>query len=238
LASSSLQAACKGDARRQEQVLSRGVDVSPHDETEDSMSMQPRQSLIAAGSLLAVVASLMLAACGGGSGTSAGQASQAPAATTGPPVSQADPLEGEWRAEVSCQESVRAVQRRLSAQQMQEQGTNWKDVLRGFGGRWSDVEPTRNDPCHGVPGTMALLARFAEGNLALLNAESGELGAQARYELVDDHTISVDESEDALCGPCPARWTFEIAGDELTFRVQPGAHVLSTWEAAPWVRVR
>ena len=203
------------------------------------MRRQPRQSSIALGLLLAVVASLMLAACAGGSGTSAEQASQAPAATTSPAAAgQADPLEGEWRAELSCQESVRAVQRRLSAKQMREQGTSWKDVLRGFGGKWSGVEPTKDDPCRGASGTMTLLARFAEGNLALLNAESGELGAQARYELVDDHTISVDESEDALCAPCPVRWRFEIAGDELTFRVQPGAHVLSTWEAAPWMRVR
>jgi hypothetical protein len=202
------------------------------------MRRRPRQASIALGLLLAVVASLMLAACAGGSGTSDEQASQAPAATTSPAADQADPLEGEWRAEVSCEQSVRAVQRRLSAKQMREQGTNWKDVLRGFGGKWSGVEPTSEDPCRGAPGTMALLARFAEGNLALLNAESGELGAQARYELVDEHTIIVDESEDALCAPCPVRWTFEIAGDELTFRVHPGAHVLSAWEAAPWIRVR
>jgi hypothetical protein len=238
LASSSLQGACKVDARSQEQVQPRGFDMSPHDETEDSMRMEPKQSSIALGLPLAVAVSLVLAACGGGGGTSAEQAPQAPAARTAPAAGQADPLEGEWRAEVSCQASVRAVQRRLSAKQMREQGTNWKDVLRGFGGKWSGVEPTKDDPCHGALGTMALLARFAEGNLALLNAESGELGAQARYELVDDHTISINESEDALCAPCPVRWTFDIAGDELTFRVQPGAHVLSTWEAAPWVRVR
>jgi invasion protein IalB len=86
------------------------------------MRRQPRQSSIALGLLLAVVASLMLAACAGGSGTSAEQASQAPAATTSPAAAgQADPLEGEWRAELSCQESVRAVQRRLSAKQMREQ---------------------------------------------------------------------------------------------------------------------
>jgi hypothetical protein len=210
--------------------------MSPRHETEDSMRRQPRQSSIALGLPLAVVASLLLAACAGGSRTSAEQAPQAPAATTSPAAGQADPLEGEWRTEVSCQASVRAVQRRLSAKQMREQGTNWKDVLRGFGGKWSGVEPTRDDPCHGAPGTMALLARFSEGNLALLNAESRELGAQARYELVDDHTISVNGED--LCVPCPARWRFEIAGDELTFRVQPGAHVLSAWEAAPWIRMR
>ena len=212
--------------------------MSPHDETEDSMRRQPRQSLITLGLLLAVVGSLLLAACGGGSGTSAEQASQAPATTTAPAAGPADPLEGEWRAEFSCQQSVRAVQRRLSAKQMREQGASLKGVLRGFEGKWAGVEPTKDDPCHGAVGRMALLARFADGNLALLNADSGELGAQARYELVDDHTISLDESEDALCAPCPVRWTFEIAGDELTFRVQPGAHVLTTWEAAPWIRVR
>jgi hypothetical protein len=198
------------------------------------VSTNPSQSSIALGSLIVAVLALALAACGGGSGNGGEQALQTPATTTSPPAAHGDPLEGEWRAEFTCRESVQAVERRLSAKQM---GTSWKDVLRGFGGKWSNVEPTKDDPCHGAPGTVALLARFADGNLALLNAESGELGAQARYELVGDHAIRVDESEDALCGPCPARWTFEIAGDELTFRVQPGAHIVSTWEAAPWVRV-
>jgi hypothetical protein len=196
------------------------------------MSIQPRQSLIAMGSL--ITAALALAACGGGNGNNGEEASQAPAATTSSPAGQTDPLEGEWRAEFTCRESVRAVERRLSPKQM---GTTWESVLKGFGGKWSDVEPTKDDPCHGAPGRVALVARFTDGNLALFDA-GGELGLQARYEHVGDHAISVD-AEDVCAPSCPAIWTFEIAGDELTFRVQvrPDAHIVSAWEAAPWVRV-
>src|SRR5215207_6366675 len=194
------------------------------------MSIQPRQSLIAMGSL--IVAALALAACGGGSGNNADQASPAPTATTSPPAAKADPLEGEWRAEFTCQESVRAIERRLSAKQIREQLVSWKAFLEPWG-----AEPTKDDPCHGAIGTVALLARFADGNLALLNAETGE-GAQARYDLVGAHAISVDESEGALCGPCPTRWKFEIAGDKVSFRVGPDMNAIGAWEAAPFERVK
>jgi hypothetical protein len=206
------------------------------------MSIQPRQSLIAVGLLLA--AALALAACGGGSGNSGEEASQTPATTTSPPAGQADPLEGEWRAEFTCRESVRAVKRRLSAAQIHAQATReraggalgiLKRVLRAIGGKWSDAEPTKDDPCHGAPGKVALVARFADGNLALFDG-GGELGLQARYKLVGDQAISV-EAED-LCAPSCPRWTFEIAGGELTFRLHPPiAYGVSSWEAAPWVRV-
>lgn len=195
------------------------------------MSLRPRTSLIALGSLGTVAVSLALVACGGDNGQSAEPPSQAPAAATSPPASQADSLEGEWRSEFTCQESVRAIERRLSAKQIHEQVGSLKPVLGEF---WQ-VEPTKGDPCHGASGTAAVLARFAEGNLALCNPETGQCEVNATYELVDDHTISVDDPEGNLC-PCPARWRFEIADDELTFRVSPDAHVVSTWEAAPWVR--
>src|SRR5918993_449724 len=74
LASSSLQGACKVDARSQEQVQPRGVDVSPHDETEDGMRMEPKKSSIALGLFLAVVGWRLLEDWGGGSGTTPGQA--------------------------------------------------------------------------------------------------------------------------------------------------------------------
>jgi hypothetical protein len=79
------------------------------------------------------------------------------------------------------------------------------------------------------------LARFADGNFALFGA-GGELGLQGRYELVGDRAISLDAED--LCSPSCPTWTFEIAGGELTFRVQPpNPYGVSTWEAAPWVRV-
>jgi hypothetical protein len=57
------------------------------------------------------------------------------------------------------------------------------------------LEPTEGDPCRGAVGTLAVLARFLDGKLALFDAVTGELGAQATYKFLDDHTISVDDKE-------------------------------------------
>jgi hypothetical protein len=203
------------------------------------MKLNARKS-IAPALLVAGAVAVALAACGGGSGNSADEVSQAPAATTSPPAGEADPLEGEWRTEFTCQESVRALERRFSAKQLRAPspdapGTTLQSVLRGFGGKWSRAEPTKDDPCHGAPGSVRQLARFADGNFALFGA-GGELGLQGRYELVGDRAISLDAED--LCSPSCPTWTFEIAGGELTFRVQPpNPYGVSTWEAAPWVRV-
>ena len=37
--------------------------------------------------------------------------------------------------------------------------------------------------------------------------------------------------------PLPRNVGFEIAGDEVTFRVEPDIFIIATWEAAPFHRV-
>lgn len=104
-------------------------------------------------------------------------------------------------------------------------------------------EATEDDPCRGATGTVSLLVRFADGNLALIDPESMEVGGSAPYELIDERSISIDDAEGNFCSgtepptACPVTWEFEIVGDELTFHVSPDAFVLGAWEAAPWVRV-
>jgi hypothetical protein len=171
--------------------------------------------------------SLALAACGGGGGTER-NASQTQAVTTASPTSSSDPLEGEWRAEFTCQQTVRAIERRLPATQV--------GSLKEFLGTWWQVEPKKNDPCHSATGLVAVMARFADGNLALCDAETGDCEVSATYELLDDHSISVNDEEGNLCTECPVTWKFEINGDELTFHVSPDLFVIGTWEAAPWIR--
>ncbi len=46
----------------------------------------------------------------------------------------------------------------------------------------------------------------------------------------------MDDPQDNLC-PCPGTWTFEIAGDQVTFQVEPDIYIVATWEAAPFHRV-
>ncbi len=178
------------------------------------------------------VAVLSLAGCGssGNEQASIPPTALSPSREAAISPSSSDRLEGEWRTEFGCLDSVRAIEGRLSAKQIHEQVGSWKAFLEVWGG-----EPTKDDPCHGASGTTALLARFADGNLALCDAETGGCEVSATYKLLDGHTIVVNDEEGNLC-PCPATWRFEIAGDELTFRVQADAFVVGAWEAASWIR--
>ena len=196
--------------------------------------MQLRRSSITRGLFLGAAISVLAAACGGGGRTTEPGTSQAPAttqeSTTPPPVSSVDPLEGEWRSDFTCDQSVRAIRDRLPEEQILEQIGSWESFLEEWEG-----DPTQENPCHGATGTDARLARVGDGNLALCDAETGDCEVQATYEVDSDHLI-VDDPEGNLCGPCPVTWDFEIAGDKLTFHVDPNPWVIGTWEAAPWTR--
>ncbi len=198
--------------------------------------MRVVRSSIARGSLLVLAMSLLFAACGGGGGTTGQAASQAPstAAPAISPTTSGDPLEGDWRSESTCQASLRALRRRLSDKEVlgNEYVRGWKDFLSPWGG-----EPTNDDPCHGATGTRALVARFADGNLALCEVKSGGCDVTAAtYELVGDHSFIINDPSENLC-PCPATWEFEIVGDRLTIHVGPkDPFIVSTWEATPWIR--
>jgi hypothetical protein len=200
--------------------------------------MQLRRSSIGRGSLLATALSLVLAACGGGGDTTGQAASPTPAtkAATSPTTS-ADPLEGDWRTEFTCQDSLRAIRSRLSEEEILEQVGSWKEFMGGWGG-----EPTDDDPCNEAAGTHAFVARFADGNLALCDATTGGCDVHATYELVSDHSISLNDPEGNLCEGtkpptgCPVTWKFDISGEELTFHLPPDAFTIGLWEAASWTR--
>jgi hypothetical protein len=186
---------------------------------------------IARRTFVATAMSMVLAACGGSDATTGEGASRTPAATT-EPTGQVDPIEGKWRADFTCKDSLRVIETRLSPKQIREQVGSLGSFIEGQG--WG-AEPTGDDPCHGATQTVAALVRFANGDLALVDPETGE-GVQATYELVDDHTILVNDTSGNLC-PCPGTWGFEITGDEVTFRVEPDIFIIATWEAAPFHRV-
>ena len=191
---------------------------------------EDRRSL-ARGTLAGAAMTLVLAACGGSDATTGESAPRTPSATT-EPAGQVEPIEGEWRADFTCKDSLRAIETRLSSKQIREQVGSLGSFMEGGG--WG-AEPTGDDPCHAATQTVAALVRFADGDLALFDVVTGE-GVQATYELVDDHTMVVNDTSGNLC-PCPGTWGFEIAGDEVTFRVEPDIFIIATWEAAPFHRV-
>jgi hypothetical protein len=195
--------------------------------------MRLRCRSIARWMLVAGATSLVLAACGGGDGTTEAAGSPTAAAATTEPAGQADPLEGEWRAEYTCKDSVRAIQSHLSMKQINHQGGSLESIMGEWGG-----QPTKDDPCNAVHRSRNVVARFAAGNLGLFNTRTGELMADAEYELVDDHSFRVGAG--ALCYPpleCPVTWQFDIADDVLTFQVGPEVYQIMNWEAAPFHRV-
>lgn len=194
------------------------------------MGKEPGRTVTARGWILAAAASLALAACGG---NSAAERSAPPQTeNTDEASTPSDPLEGEWRTEFTCSESVEAIQRRLSPKQIHEQVGTWQSFLGGWG-----AKPTSKDPCHQASGTTSLLVRFAEGNLALCDAETSQCEVNASYELVGKQSIRVDDPEGNLCDTnCPVKWRFDLTGDELSFRVSPDAFVISAWEASSWTR--
>jgi hypothetical protein len=172
--------------------------------------------------------SLVLAACGGSGGTTGQVASRAPATS---PATSADPLEGDWRTEFTCQASLRALRHRLSDKKVLKEVGSWKELMGEWGG-----EPTNDDPCQGATGTAAFVARFADGNLTLCQVKTGGCEVHATYELVGDHSITLNDPEGNLC-PCTQPWQFEIVGDRLTIQVEPAdPYTVHTWEAAPWTR--
>lgn len=190
--------------------------------------MQLRRSSIIRGFLLVAAMSVVLAACGGSGGTTGQVASRAPATS---PATSADPLEGDWRTEFTCQASLRALRHRLSDKKVLKGVGSWKELMGEWGG-----EPTNDDPCQGATGTAAFVARFADGNLTLCQVKTGGCEVHATYELVGDHSFTLNDPEGNLC-PCTQPWQFEIVGDRLTIHVEPAdPYTVHTWEAAPWTR--
>jgi hypothetical protein len=190
--------------------------------------------------LVVAATSLVLAACGGGDGTTDTADSATPAATAiEEPGNQVDPLEGEWRTEFTCEDSLRAIERSgLSADQIRVQLLRDPccptGSLHTFVGSFWGGNPTKDDPCHGTGEARSLVVRFEDGTLRMPDPDV--VGVE--YELVDDHTIIVTDPSDNVCPPgVECRWQFDLAGDELTFDVGQNIGGIMTWEAAPFQRI-
>jgi hypothetical protein len=201
--------------------------------------MRLRCRSIARWTFVAAAMSLVLAACGGGDGTTEAAGSPTAAAAIDEPGSQVDPLEGEWRAEYSCKDSLRAIERSgLSPNQIRVQVLRDPCCPTGslhsfMGGIWGG-KPTKDDPCRGATKSRSFVVGFAEGTLQMPDPDV--IGVE--YELLDDHTIGVTDPSDNVCEPgVECRWGFEVTGDELTFDVGENIGGIMFWESAPFQRI-
>ena len=201
--------------------------------------MRLRCRSIARWTLVAAAMSLVLVACGGGDGPTEAAGSPTAAAATNEPGSQVDPLEGEWRAEYTCEDSLQAIETSgLSPSQIRVQLLRDPccptGSLHSFMGAWWGGKPTRSDPCRGTTKSRSFVVRFEDGTLQMPDPDV--VGVQ--YELLDDHTISVSDPSDNVCPlGTECRWGFERAGDELTFDVGENIYGITFWESAPFERI-
>lgn len=197
-----------------------------------------RRRSIARWALVAAAMSLTLVACGGDDGTTEAAGSPPAAVATNEPGSQDDPLQGEWRAEFTCEDSLRAIEGSgLSPDQIRVQVLRDSccptGSLHSFMGGWFGGRPTKDDPCRGATKSRSIEVRFEDGTLEL--GDPDVVGVE--YELLDDHTIGVTDPSDNVCPPgVECRWEFELTGDQLAFDVGEDIGGIMTWESAPFRR--
>jgi hypothetical protein len=176
--------------------------------------MRPRNRSIAWGSLVAVTVTLLLAACGGG-GTGSTTGEQQGGATM--PTTPADPLEGEWRAEFTCEDMVKTLERVGKAEFAPDL------LVQDWG---IDDRPSKADPCATVREPREIVVRFGGGRLVLF--VNGEIGDDNPYTVVDDTFIL----------PPDLHFRFQIDGERLTVdNLEDDPGYVSAWEVAPFERV-
>jgi hypothetical protein len=182
--------------------------------------MQLRCRSVAWWTVVVAAISLVLAACGGRDGTTEAAGSPTAVAATDEPGSQVDPLEGEWRAEFTCQEMLASLE-----------GVGAEDMAPGFleGDLGVQPRPSRKDPCANVDFTMEIVVRFAGGSQVLF--ANGVIG--------DENTYTVAGDTFTLSGNPDLPFRFQVEGDRLIVDVPPETHpgYVYAWTTAPFERV-
>jgi hypothetical protein len=193
------------------------------------------------------VLALGAAACGQRATTALGN-ERAPRAATPPggtspfpgsPSAPADPLVGEWRADVTCREAVQAVMR------AKPRPANFKQFAASIPDQWGAPHQSPNgDPCRSAPpGKFEWIARFRDGHMLVFGPPAQSLGLDATYELINDHTFTASDGGqnipgDGICACSSYTFQFRIEGNQVAFDVKENdAFFIAAWEAAPFVRM-
>jgi hypothetical protein len=198
------------------------------------------------GCFLVLVLALSAAACGQkatttpGKGEATGGITPAGGASTtaGSPTAPADPLVGEWRADVTCQETVEAVMR------AKPRPANFEQFAASIPGWWgAPLQSPKGDPCRSAPlGTFEWIARFQDGHMLVFGPPEQVLGLDATYELVNDHTFTASDGGqnipgDGVCACSAYTFRFKVGGDRVTFDVEENdAFFIAAWEGGAFVR--
>ena len=169
---------------------------------------------------------LVAAACGQQSPTSKAETTSnnaAPTASTA--AAAADPLTGEWRQQYTCADVVRTLQKAGFAE----------DLPKLLDGSEFATNPSSAHPCAEPKAKVERIARFQDGHVLFFDPPNQELGLDATYNIVDDHTFTANDAGQNIEGTYTFRW--HIQGDRLTFKLVGRAardpYFVAAWEAAP-----
>ncbi len=179
---------------------------------------------------------LLAAACGNGSGAST---VGSPSPSAGPDVDISsgsfEPLVGMWRQDYSCEQSVRTFHR-LTFEHGADGRARYTRYVRDFAwGTKGATELTPEALCKGAPDRY-LLMKVADGRLTFFDGPNHDADLQASFELVNDHTFTLNDGDQNLDGT--EVLTFRIEGNRLTVHTLDEDEWSGTaFGQAPFVRV-
>jgi hypothetical protein len=184
------------------------------------------------------LASLAAGACGGSS-SEAEAGAPSVAATSAPAVSTtpADPLEGEWHAEVSCQDILDAVERAGTKPAVVDE---WAAGIRGYWG--GSGEPSPKALCGGAEEPIRFIWRFQGGALVGYDPPTNQEATPLfSYEIVDEDSFTAsDGGTGNFSGSGTITFEYAIVGDQIRFDlVGEGSEdpwVVAGWESGPFTR--
>ena len=140
-----------------------------------------------------------------------------------------------WRQDYSCEQSVRTFHRLTYAHGVDGRARYARYVRDFAWGTKGAKELTPKALCNGAPDRY-LLMKVADGRLTFFDGPNHEADLQASFELVNDHTFTLNDGDQNLGGT--ETFTFRIEGDRLiVHNLGEDEWSGTAFEQAPFVRV-
>ena len=181
------------------------------------------------------VVTALLAACSSPAAPSP-QPSSAQEETSSSPTdtdTPADPLEGDWQTQFTCQEMVRTLKRETDPKLFDRWTAELVQAIFAL-----PEKPPVEDLCGEAGGSVNYRLRFENGTFGTWNAEDPELSGFPTYELIEGEDAFIGRDDGSGNWTEEAKVTYRIVGDRLTLDVYwPSPWEVSTLESGTWVRV-
>ena len=158
---------------------------------------------------------------------------RAPFVRVSTPTETADPLEGEWQTQFTCQEIVRTLKRESDPKLFDRWTADLVQAIFTL-----PEKPPLEDLCGEAGGSVNYRLRFENGTFGTWNAEDPEVSGFPTYELIEGEDAFIGRDDGSGNWTEEAKVTYRIVGDRLTLDVHwPSPWEVSTLEPGTWIRV-